>query len=197
MIFSSTNKLFPKDKSNFFINGNEIPQVMHTKFLRVTTDENLTWKEHINLVCRRSMKMLGILRKVCTFIHPSSHLIIYYILIFSYLNYCNIVWGSIYPTYLSKILITQKKFLRLISHSNSPEPSAPLFKKYSILSVDKLNAFQICTFIFKYLKCKHNLPDSLSLSSDPFTLSSDIHTYPTRRRNDLHLLFCHTTLHHL
>lgn len=83
MIFSNKNNLFPKSnqksktKTNqkIVINGNEIPCVMHTKFLGVTIDENLTWKEHINLVCRRSMKMLDILRKV---IHPYCYLTIYY-----------------------------------------------------------------------------------------------------------------------
>ena len=61
------------------------------------------------------MKMLGILRKICPFILPSSHLTLYYSLIFPHINYCNIVWAATYSSYLSKLLVTgiQKRFLRM------------------------------------------------------------------------------------
>ena len=102
MIFSNKNKTFPKEKPRILINGSEICQVTHTKFLGVIIDDHLNWKQHIDTVCMKSMKMLGILRKVCPFVLPSSHLTLYYSLVFPHLNYCNIVWASTHSTYINK-----------------------------------------------------------------------------------------------
>ena len=139
MIFSNINKVFPQEKPVILINDTEIYQVPYTKFLGVIIDDRLNWKQHIDSVCMKSMKMLGILRKIIPFVLPSSHLTLYYSLIFPHINYCNIVWASTYPTYLTKLLIIQKRFLRMISHSNRYEPSAPLFVKYSLLPIETKN----------------------------------------------------------
>ena len=49
---------------------------------------------------------------------PPSLLTLYYSLIFPHINYCNIVLAATYLIYLTKLLIIQKRFLRMISHSN-------------------------------------------------------------------------------
>ena len=43
------------------INNTLIKRVDHIKFLRVLFDENLTWKNHINLIENKMSKSLGIL----------------------------------------------------------------------------------------------------------------------------------------
>ena len=74
MIFSNINKTFPKEKPRICINSSEICQVLCTQFLGVIIDEHLNWKQQIDTVCKRSRKMLGILRKICPLVHPSAHL---------------------------------------------------------------------------------------------------------------------------
>ena len=192
MIFSNINKTFPEDKPRVLINGTEICQVPYTKFLGVIIDDHLNWKQHIDVVCMKSMKMLGILRKICPFVLPSSHLTLYYSLLFPHINYCNIVWAATFPTYLTKLLIIQKRFLRMITHSNRYEPSAPLFIKYSLLPIDKVNVFQTCLFMFKFDKCKEDIPCSFH---NFFRVNSDIHSYPTRQRDDFELPLCRTSKH--
>ena len=141
---------------------------------------NLNWKQQIDTVCKKSMKMLGILRKICPFVLPSSHLTLYYSLIFPHISYCNIVWAATCPSFLTQILIIQKRFVRMISQSNRYEPSAPLFIKYSLLPIDKVNILQTCLFMFKFKKCKQDIPSSFH---NFFQLTSDIHSYPTRQRD--------------
>ena len=54
-------------RSNVIIDG-----ISNAKtFLGIIVDEKLNWKSHIEHVCKRSMKMLGILRNVCSLVHPS------------------------------------------------------------------------------------------------------------------------------
>lgn len=192
MVFSNINRNYDTEDAAVFINGQQIPQVSSTKFLGVMVDCNLTWNDHINLVCSRSMKTVGILRKVLPFIHPTSHLTLYYSLLFPYLNYCNIVWAATFSSYTSKLLLIQKRFLRMISHSNYYEPSAPLFRQYSLLTMEKLNIYQTCLFIFKVLNHKQSLPVSLS---NLFNLFSDSHSYQTRHRDNFVLPYCRTSKH--
>ena len=49
---------------NFKINSTPIKRVDHIKFLKVLFDENLTWKNHTNLIENKISKSLGILHQV-------------------------------------------------------------------------------------------------------------------------------------
>ena len=71
-------------------------------------------------------------------------------------------------------------------------PSAPLFMKYSLLSIDKVNVFQTCLFMFKFKNCKQDIPFSFH---NFFQVTSDIHSYPTRQRDDFNLPLCRTSKH--
>ena len=107
MIFCNKNKKYFKDDAKIFINDTETVKV------KVIFDERLTWKKHIEHVCKRSMKMIGILRKACSLIRPSSYLSLYYSLIYPYINYCNIVWAATHPSHLNRLLLIQR-FLGMI-----------------------------------------------------------------------------------
>ena len=146
MIFCNINKCYPKDQAKILIYMYEISQVQSTKFLGVILDTCLNWSNHINHVCKRSIKVLGI-----GLIHSSAHLTLYYSFLFPYINYCNIVWAATYPTYLKSLHLIQKRFLRLISHSSRYTPSLPLFSKYQLLTIDKLNVYHTCLFIHKFV----------------------------------------------
>ena len=62
-------------------------------FLGVEIDNKLLWSSHIKLICSIVSKSIGILR-LLRYSFPSHILkIIYMSLIYSYNNYCNIVWA--------------------------------------------------------------------------------------------------------
>ena len=112
---------------------------------------------------------------------------------FPFINYCNIVWGATYPTYLNSILLIQKRYLRMISHSSIYAPSAPLFMQYSILPIVKLNTYQTCLFIHKYMNRFQDLPDTFL---NFFIFTTNVHSYETRHsHNSLFLPFSRTSGH--
>ena len=74
---------------------------------------------------------------------------LYFSFIHSYLNYCNIAWGSTNKTYLSRIHKKQKHACRLILNVNKLTPSKPLFQELQILSIYQLNICQNLIFMFK------------------------------------------------
>ena len=87
------------------INNTLIKRVDHIKFLGVIFDENLTWKNHVNLI----EKSLGILHRAKFLLNQKYRKNVCFSFIHSYINYCNIAWESTYKIKLKKIFIYQKK----------------------------------------------------------------------------------------
>ena len=79
-------------------------RVDHIKFLGVLFDENLTWKNNINLIENKISKGLGILHRDNFLLNQKSRKNVYFSLIHSCINYGKIAWGSTYKTKSKKIL---------------------------------------------------------------------------------------------
>ena len=79
------------------------------KFLGVLFDENLRWKNHINLTENKISKSLGILYRAKFLLSQKSRKNVYFSFIHNYINYGNIAWGSTYKSKLKKILTYKKK----------------------------------------------------------------------------------------
>ena len=101
-------------------------------------DENLTWKNHINLIENRISKSLGILHRAKFLLNQKSRKNVYFSFIYSYINYGSIAWGSTYKTKLKKIFIYQKKAARVIFFADRIAHAKPL-----MLDMNALNAYQI------------------------------------------------------
>ena len=120
---------------------------------------------------------------------PSNILLmLYYSMIFPHLNYCNIIWGNTYTSYMDKIYLLQKRAIRIITKSEYLAPSRPLFVKMHILPIFQLIQLNIRIFMFKFQNGL--LPEIPNLN---FITNSDIHSYSTRQKNDLHLFKVRTT----
>ena len=76
-------------------------RVVSTKFVGVIISEDLKWKEHTNVVSNTVSKSIGVINKVRYILLVS--VLLYCTLILPYYQYCNIVWGSDYPTNLNKL----------------------------------------------------------------------------------------------
>ena len=97
------------------------------KYLGVITDSSLTWKYHIDNIASKISKSIGIITRLRHFVPLSTLLNIYQCLILPYITYGIIVWGQASNVYLNKILILQKRALRLINFKNNKEHAISLF----------------------------------------------------------------------
>ena len=80
----------------------EIKREQSLKFLGVLIDENLTWKNHIELLENKISKNIGVLFKASKLLNMRCLKNIYFALIHSYISYANIAWGSSFKTGLKK-----------------------------------------------------------------------------------------------
>jgi hypothetical protein len=138
-------------------------------------DDRLTWKFHINELCKklgRSVGMLYKLRHLC----PANVLrSLYFSLFNSHLTYGLPVWGNTAKIYTDKVLTLQKKAIRAITFSDYLAPSQPIFKELEILSFSDLYKHQTASLMWDL---DHDiLPSSLA---SYFTKIRENHPYPTR-----------------
>ena len=105
-------------------------------------------------------------------------------LIYSYLNYCNIIWGGAYNSVLQPLYILQKKAIRLISNSHYLEHTAPLFKSLELLNIYQIFKFNCLLLIHKCTKNNYFLEFKTKLLNN-----FSVHSYETRINNLLRLPF--------
>ena len=92
----------PSQLPTMAFNNIEIKRENSIKFLGVSIDENLTWKNHIEVVENKISKNIGVL-------YRASHLLdfknlkIYFSFIHIYISYANIASASTFKTKLQGI----------------------------------------------------------------------------------------------
>ena len=90
------------------------------------------------------------------------------------------LWGtSTYKSNLDRMVILQKKAVRIIKNANYNEHSAPLFKDLSILNISDLIESDLCKFMYKF--DRNMLPSRLN---NLLTRSYELHGYSTRYNQD-------------
>ena len=118
------------------LNGVKIKQVSSTKFLGVTIDENLTWNQHMDALCRKLASGHGALYRIKDYVPKSVHKQLYHALFESHLVYGISVWGSQSHTALNKLFTLQKKCIRMLfgkapsPKSNNPDKQLFCYCKY-------------------------------------------------------------------
>ena len=108
IIFKSKRKKL-NNKANVIIDEHTIEQVKYTKFLEIYIGAELSWKYHINHIASKISKMTGIMAKARHHLASKTLLTLYHTMINPYLNYCNNIWGSTYPTRLLSIFKHRRK----------------------------------------------------------------------------------------
>ena len=101
--------------AELFIDNQQINQVQETSLLGVILDENLSWKSHISHISSKIAKSIRIIFRTSFYLVKSSLKMLYYALVYPYLQYYNIVWASTYPSNLNRIVILQKRIVRILS----------------------------------------------------------------------------------
>ena len=135
---------------------------------------------------------IGIISKARLFLSSKSLLSVYYSLVYPYLNYCNTVWCSTYPSNLNRILYLQKRIVRIICGAEYLAHTAPLFHNHNFLDTFNINAFFVACFMDSY----HNnlLPNNFNTT---FVTSYWVHIYNTWNANNYRPYFCWTNIKHL
>ena len=85
MLLGTRNKTNQsKDKFKLSTDDTEVKEVSTFKFLGITVDQNLTWKNHVDDLAKKCSRSIGILHKVKQFLPESALKSILYTVPFTY-----------------------------------------------------------------------------------------------------------------
>ena len=104
---------------------------------------------------------------------------LYYNIIFPYISYAILAWGSAYKTYINKVQTKQNHSVRLLffarTFGEQTDSALPLLNLLDVLTVNNIYKFQ--TLKFTHLWHKGLLP---KLFQDFFQYAGIVHGYTTR-----------------
>ena len=175
------------------IDNINIDRVESIKFLGIIIDSNLNWNKHIDYICQKISKNIGIIRYVSHFLPQKSLLTLYYSLVYPYFFYGNIVWANCcplkvpehnIPTKLNRLVLLQKKVIRIISLSDRLAHTKPLFETLRILQFHQINFLETAMFMYKLTT--NLLPD---VFDHLLITNTQIHSHNTRQSDHLHVPF--------
>ena len=156
VVFHPFNKPLTK-KITLKIYKKAISEKDQVKYLGIVIDSTLSWSNHIDNVATKISKTIGLLYKIRYFIDIKIIKTLYYSLVYPHLIYGVEVWGSADDTHLNRLLILQKKIVRLICYSDkrnvdfSFPPCDPLFYKLELHKIHDIFKINVSKFIFKCL----------------------------------------------
>ena len=92
---------------HFSINNVHSNRVKEVLFLGVILDERLSWNPQIQNVARKISKSIDIIYKSSFCLNKASLSILYYGLLYPYLQYCVSVWGSTHHSNCNRLITLQ------------------------------------------------------------------------------------------
>ena len=118
-----------------------IQEVSKVKYLGVTFESNLTWKNHVNELCLKLLKTVGIFSKLRYYVNVN---ILNYALLFPNLS-LSYLWYSSLGSYKKPVTTLQKRVVRIMTFSDPRSHSGPLLKSLRLLKFS-----DIILFILKF-----------------------------------------------
>ncbi len=164
------------------IDGLKIDQVDNTKFLGIQIDHKLNWKIHIQNLCKKLSRHIGIINRLKSYLPQQTLLQLYYSFIYPHVLYCILVWGNCAKTVINPLIVLQKRVVRIISGAAFRQHSPPLFKANKILTINDIYHLQVSLFMYRYTN--NLLPRTFN---NYFRLSSDVHQRSTRFSHNIRL----------
>lgn len=126
-----------------------IVEKAYIKYLRIYIDKYLNWGPQILQINNIISKNLAILYKLRHVLSIVSLKQIYYSLMYPYLQYGIMTWGSTYKSRLTKLKTKQNKCIRCIFFANNRETRLSYFSLLELLTVDCIYKFKISPFAHK------------------------------------------------
>ena len=111
---------------SIYSGGCQLTRITNTKSSGMNIDENLTWKPHIENVCKLCSRNLLVLNNVRYFM-PKNSMYQFHCFSFYHTNHMEFFYGVMQFYNMTKLFKLQKRTLRIISNSFYLSHTKPLF----------------------------------------------------------------------
>ena len=180
-IIKSNYMIISKQKipENDFIlklNGKNLKRCQQYKYLGLIVDQSLSWKPHIQGLCDKLGRMSGVFAKLRHCANISTVKSVYYALVYSRLQYCNLIWGNASKEIIKPLNVIVDRIVRIMSFAPFQTTSTQqFFDELELLNLSKIHKLEKAKFVFKYKNSK--LPANFE---NYFQQTGSNHRYPAR-----------------
>ena len=101
---------------------------------------------------------------------------------YPYLLYCNHVWGNASLCYLNKLIVLQKKAIRIIAGVSPRTSTYHLFQELDVLNLQHLNLYLIVRLMYKVY-----IGDLIRVFRNMFVVNQSIRPQVTRQSSYYHI----------
>jgi hypothetical protein len=132
--------------------GNEcLERVFKVEILGVIFDERLIFDEPINYISKKLNQRIGLLSRLRHFLSEKTLIIVYNAIVLPILDYSLILFGFTYDIHMNRLIVLQKKALRVLTFSRLDASSEPIFKRLKVISLKERLVYNSLIYIFKAL----------------------------------------------
>ena len=161
------------------IDDSVIDQVSSYKILGVVIDSQMNYESHIDELCKKLSKRIGLLKYISPFLRQRQRETYYNGVIKPTLLYESMVWDSYNVKHLKSILKFQKRPACIMLDAERFTPSVVLFNNLNWLPFTKQSLIKTCALVYKRV---HNYITPSYLNS-LLVRNSEIHNRGTRYSN--------------
>jgi len=180
MLFDYRRTSSPADDVTLAFNNVTLSRVSNYKYLGVTIDDRLSWKEHIHNVMNKIKRFIGIFFKIRNRLNQKVLKELFFALIYPHLMYGVEIYSNTTKSALYPLNICINRILRTLQNLPLTTPVVTLYRNYEMLPLTELRKFQILCVVHK---CIHKMHIPV-IFYDYFKLNSDVHPYGTRNSNN-------------
>lgn len=176
--FSKNGFLLNKDKTQIITYSLKNLPIENVKLLGLYLNTKLSWKEHIEYVCKKLARVIYLLRSLTNIVTHNYLRQAYFAFFQSVFRYGLLLYGN--GTDLTNILKLQKKALRIITFSSSKVSCRPLFVREQIMTV--YNVYILELLMYTKQNC------------EMYSTRRDFHNYDTRSASEVNVPFARLSM---
>lgn len=181
MMFKQKNKFYDSDAFTLKIKSSVIKEVSFFKYMGIQIDNRLLWDKHYELLCSRTIKMIGALYRTENVFGHKIRKIVYHAYYENVFRYLITVWGTCSDTLFNKFVILQKKIIKCLFGLDRLTPTNSLFDQTKFYELPKLLKIEQYKYAFKITN------NAQKTNVKNIKLNCDLHEYATRAKNNVHL----------
>ena len=146
-IIFSYGKKYNLDK--IYFGTNFISSTSNTKFLGIFVDNHLNFRSHINFICSKISKVIGMLFRLNDILPTDALKTLYSTLLLPHIMYGIEIWYGILKANDDRLFKLQKKSIRAINCLPYASHTNEFFKSMNLLKIEDLYNQRVLLYMYK------------------------------------------------
>ena len=172
----------PQEQQYLMLENQKVSYQSEALYLGVTLDNQLSFKPHVDKLCKKISRNLGILSNIKHLLNTKIKKQVYSALILAHLDYCSSVWSCCSQGELNRLRVLLNRACRsILNIKDTKEHTQPMYTRLGWLTLPQKIEFGFAIDVYKLFHNIYNIEFELP------PLVRDHHHYNIRNKNSFKL----------